>query len=57
MKLEDAMPHLRQGKRIFRLSDPEKGSLCGTPEKVLGSFYLTLFDVLAEDWEIKNDEI
>jgi len=55
MKFEDAMYYLRLGKRIYRESDPDKGSLCGTPEKVFGSFYLTLFDVLAEDWEVQNE--
>jgi len=56
MKFEDAMHYLRLGKRIYIKSDPDKGSLCGTPEKVFGSFYLTLFDVLAEDWEVKNEK-
>ncbi len=52
MKLEEALAYLRDGKRIYRSSRPEKGSLCGTDEnKIYGSFYLTIFDVLAEDWE------
>jgi hypothetical protein len=51
MRLEYAMDYLRDGKRIYRSTKPEEGSLCGTLEKVYGSFYLTLYDVLAEDWE------
>lgn len=51
MKLEDAMQFLREGYRIYRTSFPDKGSLCGTKDKVYGSFYLTLYDVLAEDWD------
>jgi hypothetical protein len=51
MKFEDAMNYLRLGYRIYRTSDPEKGSLCGTAEKPMGSFYLTLWDVLADDWD------
>jgi len=51
MKFEQAMNFLRTGRRIYRTSIPEKGSLCGNPEKPLGSFYLTLWDILAEDWD------
>lgn len=54
MKFEDAIGHLREGKRIYRKSKPDKGSLCGTTEKVLGSFCMTLFDVLAEDWVVEK---
>lgn len=54
MKLEEAIIHLREGKRIFRASCPDKGSLQGTIEKCGGSFYLTLWDVLAEDWECED---
>jgi len=50
MKFEDAMVFLRNGDRIYRMEHPDKGSLCGTTEKVKGSFDLTIFDVLAEDW-------
>ena len=52
MKFEVAISHLRDGHRIYRSTEPEKGSLCGTVEKVYGSFYLTIYDVLAEDWQI-----
>ncbi len=51
MKFEDAMEFLRGGFRVYRKSNPDKGSLCGTIENVYGSFYLTLYDILAEDWE------
>ncbi len=50
MKLEEAILFLRDGLRIYRESDPDKGSLCGDTKKVLGSFYLTIYDILAEDW-------
>lgn len=49
MKFEDAMKFLRSGYRIYRISNPED-YLEGTEEKPFGSFYLTLFDVLADDW-------
>ena len=39
MKFEDAILFLRQGQAIYRSSDPEKGYLCGTPDKIWGSFY------------------
>lgn len=50
MKFEEAMQFLRDGFRIFRDSNRYNGSLCETEEKALGSFYLTIFDVLANDW-------
>ncbi|PWU06758.1 MAG: hypothetical protein C5B43_01210 [Verrucomicrobia bacterium] len=50
MKFEEAIEFLRDGKRIYRLSDPDKGSLAGTTNKVFGSFYLTIYDILADDW-------
>jgi len=51
MILEEAMTYLREGKRIYRKSRPESGSLCGDKDHVYGSFYLTIYDVLANDWE------
>lgn len=57
MQFEEAMQYLRMGRRIFRKSEPNKGSLCGTPEKVKGSFYLTIYDVMALDWaECKENQ-
>lgn len=56
MNLEEAICYLRKGNKIYRSSSPEKGSLCGTLENVYNSFYLTIYDVLAEDWEIKQKE-
>lgn len=50
MKFEQALEKLRAGKRIWRSMDAQKGSLAGSTNKVLGSFYLTIYDVLAEDW-------
>ena len=50
MKFEEAIALLRQGKKIYRSSDREKGYLKGTINKPCGSFYLTLWDVVAEDW-------
>lgn len=57
MKFEQAIPHLRVGKKIFRLSMPDKGYLCGTTDKVKGSFYLTIYDVLADDWEVCQEKV
>lgn len=56
MKLEEAIPYLRDGKRIYRKDRPERGSLCGEIEgnKIYGSFYLTIWDVLSDDWEWKE---
>ena len=51
MTLEEAISHLRKGKKIYR--DLEKGYLMGTAEKPFGSFYLTLWDVLADDWKVE----
>ena len=51
MKFENAIIHLRNGKRIYRETQPGKGSLCGTTDKVRASFYLTIYDVLADDWQ------
>jgi len=56
MKLEYAMECLRNGQAIWRRTEPQKGYLLGftdhegTITKVFGSFYLTIYDVLAEDW-------
>ena len=44
MKLEEALPYLRKGKKIYRPDDPKERCLEGTLEKPLRSFYLTLFD-------------
>ena len=52
MKFEDALRNLRNGAGIYRTLDPEKGYLCGSLKQVTGSFYMTLYDILAEDWEI-----
>lgn len=53
MKLEEAIPYLRKGYRIFRKDNlHSKGYLQGSMEKPFGSFYLTLWDVLSEDWEV-----
>lgn len=62
MKFEDAMHFLRNGDRIYRMSDPDKGSLCGEIDmlgcvtKVMGSFHLSIYDVLAEDWYFCNPD-
>lgn len=49
MKFEEAMVFLRNGKQIHRSSCEEKGSLFSC-NGVDCSFYMTLWDVLAEDW-------
>lgn len=54
MNLEEAIPYLRQGYAIQRNSSKNDEYLQGTPEKPIGSYYLTLWDVLADDWEIVN---
>lgn len=56
MKFEDAMHFLRSDDKIYRMSDPDKVCLCGEMDslgsaiKVIGNFYLTIYDVLADDW-------
>jgi len=56
MKIEYAMECLRQGQAIWRQLRPEKGYLKGKVDQegnigpVYGSFYMTIYDVLAEDW-------
>lgn len=59
MKFEEAMVHLRAGKRIARFPfDPEKMETLqavienGYVKWVGGSYLMTIFDVLAEDWYI-----
>jgi hypothetical protein len=60
MKFEYAMECLRQGQAIWRQLDPEKGYLKGNVDQegnigpIYGSFYMTIYDVLANDWT--NDE-
>ena len=51
MKFEVAIEHLKEGKRIYREKTPED-FLEGTKERVRGSYNLTIFDVLANDWRI-----
>jgi len=51
MRFEEAMLFLRDGFRIYRDGHKDKGSLCGDIDNVYGSFYLTIYDVLGEDWE------
>lgn len=55
MKLEEALPYLRKGKKIYRPDDPKERCLEGTLEKPLRSFYLTLFDVLEDDWQVEEE--
>lgn len=59
MKFEEAMVHLRAGKRITRAAsspeDMETLQACienGYVKWVGGSYMMNIFDVLAEDWEI-----
>ena len=59
MKFEEAMVHLRAGKRISRdASHPEDMEPLqavienGYVKWVGGSYMMTVFDVLADDWEI-----
>ena len=53
MKIEDAMKSLREGSTIYRKSKPdfklrrEENGLC--------SFYLTIYDLLENDWEVQYD--
>jgi adenine deaminase len=59
MKFEEAMSHLRAGKRIARESSrPEDMETLqariknGIVKFVGGSYYMTVFDILADDWEV-----
>ena len=53
MKIESAMKYLREGKKIFRESKPE---FCLRKKEFgLYSFYVTIFDLLAEDWTVDQD--
>lgn len=56
MKLEEAIPYLRKGFAICRKDRPDC-FLEGTLDEPMGSFYLTLWDVLEEDWEFYKYEI
>ncbi len=56
MDLESAIYFLKRGHAIYRESCPERGYLCGTEDKPYGSFYLTLWDVLAEDWKVDEEK-
>lgn len=53
MKIEEAMQSLREGSTIYRRSKPdfklrrEENGLC--------SFCVTIFDLLATDWEVQYD--
>ncbi len=51
MKLEEAIIYLKAGNKIYRESKPDD-YLEGTIEEPLGSFYLSLWDILAEDWMV-----
>jgi hypothetical protein len=57
MKLEEALTHLRLGSKIFLESSPDRGHLRWSPEHdmPLGSFYITVFDVLSEDWKVEEE--
>lgn len=54
LTFEQAMSFLRDGCRITRACfDPlDRKSLAGNIDAVYGSFYMTIFDVLAEDWMV-----
>jgi hypothetical protein len=67
MRLEEAMKYLRKGKRIYRDSDIDGSSLCCGINKfpdsdhtecdigtIYGSFTMTIFDILAEDWSVRD---
>jgi len=62
MNFEDAMFFLRKGEMIYRESKKHNGSLCCTLDKndqieqVYGSFYMTIYDIMANDWLMKDDE-
>ena len=61
MKFEEAMSFLRQGKGIIREERGDGGHLkctideMGEIEFVMGSYYMTIYDVMAHDWYV--DEI
>lgn len=60
MKFERALEHLREGKRIYRhpRSDNYLQAELDEFDKILhvyGSYYMTIYDVLAEDWTVDWD--
>jgi hypothetical protein len=58
MKFEDALPYLRQGEKIARssLTHPEEKykSLMFKENNIYCSYYMTIYDILAEDWQVVN---
>lgn len=55
MKFEIAIEYLRDGHRIYREKNPDE-YLEGNLNQVFGSYYLTIYDVLAEDWQVVRFE-
>ena len=53
MKIEEAIKSLREGSTIYRRSKPdfklriEENGLC--------SFYVSIYDLLENDWEVQYD--
>ncbi len=62
MKFEYAMHCLRKGQKIWRQTAKEKGYLQAKVDSegqigpVYGSFYMTIYDVLEQDWISDSDE-
>lgn len=54
MKFEYAIEYLRNGDKIYRILAPDKGYLqagpSGSTDFIRGSFYMTIYDILADDW-------
>lgn len=53
MKIEAVIQDLRKGHAIYRSKDPE--SMLRIEENGLQSFYLTVYDLIALDWEVQYD--
>ena len=53
MKIEQAMLYLREGHTIYRESKPE--FKLRREENGLQSFYVSIYDILAEDWVAQLD--
>jgi hypothetical protein len=54
MNLEEAIPYLRKGCLIYREGNKYNDCLQGDDKHVYASYYMTIYDILADDWEVKK---
>lgn len=53
MRIEEVMPYLRKGSLVYRQSKPDW--CLRREENGLRSFYVTIYDLLADDWVVQHD--